>query len=75
MLCPFPIITDPFMGTKLYTPNLLLVICLVAGFDSAISFVTRAFPFSPFFLEYRDAIMVFSISVGRLAFLPSPHPY
>ena len=26
MLCPFPIITDPFMGTKLWTPNLLLVI-------------------------------------------------
>ena len=26
MLFPFPIITEPFMGTKLYTPILLLVI-------------------------------------------------
>ena len=60
MLLPFPIITEPFMGTKLYTPILLLVMWLVAAespmkiffprCDSSISFVTRAFSFSPFFL-------------------------
>ena len=60
MLFPFPIITEPFMGTKLYTPILLLVLWLVAAespmkmffprCDSSISFMTRAFSFSPFFL-------------------------
>ena len=72
------------MGTKFYTPILLLVLWLVAAespmkmffprFDSSISFVTRAFSFSPFFLENRDHIELFSISVGQLAFLPFPHP-
>ena len=80
MLCPFPIISDPFMGTKLYTPNLWLVIWLVAAespmkmfsprFDSAISFVNRAFSFSPFFLEYCDGIHGYSI-FSRLAHFPS----
>ena len=85
MLFPFLIIIEPFMETKSYTPILLLVICLVAAespmkmffptCDSSISFVTRAFSFSPFFLEYRDDIGLFSISVGQVAFLPFPHPY
>ena len=73
------------MGTKLYTPILLLVMWLVAAespmkmffprCDSSISFMTKAFSFSPFFLEYRDHIGLFLISVGWLAFLPYRHPY
>ena len=73
------------MGTKLYTPILLLVMWLVEAespmkmffprCDSSISFVSRAFSFSPFFLGYRDHIKLLSISVGRLVFLPFPHQY
>ena len=79
MLCPFPIITDPFMGNKLYSQ---CIACHVTGaaessmksfftrFDSAISLVTRAFSFSPFFFEYRDDIMVFSL-FSRSACFPA----
>ena len=31
MLFPFPIITEPFMGTRSYTPNFLLIVWLVAA--------------------------------------------
>ena len=72
------------MGTKLYTPILLLVMWLVAAespmkmffprLASPISFMTRAFSFSPFFLGFRDDIALFLIRVGWLAFLPFPHP-
>ena len=45
------------------------------GDSAAISLVTRAFLFSPFFLGYHDDFMVLPFSVGWLAFLPSLHPY
>ena len=47
MLFPFPIITEPFMGTRLYTPILLLVIWLVAAESPMKMFfqgVTAPFP-------------------------------
>ena len=84
MLFPFPIITELFMGTRSYTPNFLLIMWLVAAESpmkmffsrnpSPISFMTRAFSFSPFFLGYRDDIALCSILLGRLAFLPFPNP-
>ena len=84
MIFPFPIITEPFMGTRSYTPNFLLVMWLVAAESpmkmffprnpSPISFVTRASHFHLFLLGYRDDIMLCSILLGWLAFLPFPNP-
>ena len=71
-------------GDQIINTHFLFVMWLVAAESpmkmffsrnpSPISFVTRAFSFSPFFLRFCDDIALCSNLVGRLAFLPFPTP-